>query len=163
MFGLSGKYLLGFLWTLPTSLLGWIFFGIAYLFGVFEKVQATKELIFIWDLKENSKFCKKLFSGRGWAGFSIGNNVILLEYSDSDRHLRTFKHEREHCLQQYCWGILFFPVYLLSSVYVYLMYPDLHSYYDNPFEVQARRSAGQNVKIPKENWADGSNDRWIWW
>lgn len=161
MFGVSGRYILGFLWVLPVSILGWIFFGLAALFGAFEEFKVTKELFFVWDLNENSKFFQKLFKERGWAGFSMGNNIILVEYSKEDRYQRTFKHEKEHGFQQYRWGVAFFIVYLFYSVMVYLM--NRHGYLDNPFEIEAREAAGQQVYIPRSEWPDGPNDRWSWW
>jgi len=38
---------------------------------------------------------------------------------------------------------------------------DKHSYYDNPFEVAARRAAGQTVTPPPGGWS--GRDRWVWW
>jgi len=60
-------------------------------------------------------------------------------------------------------GFLFIFVYVIESVRIYFFEEDKHSYYDNKFEIEARRAAGQQVVIPRSEWAYGPKDRWIWW
>ena len=47
-------------------------------------------------------------------------------------------HEREHVRQYECWGLLFFPAYLLAGFRAWLKGGD--PYLDNTFEVAARKA-----------------------
>jgi len=99
-----------------------------------------------------------------WMGWS-GPCVIITKQdpSDSDRYARTLQHELEHCRQQFRFGIVFYPLYALMFGIIYVMYPDLHPYYDNPFEVGARKAAGQRVKITRDDWTLWRGQRNPWW
>lgn len=153
-------YILGFLWCLPVSFLGWIFLGILALFDQIEDVEFLPNLSFVWEAKEGSWWDKK---GIGWYGWVLGNNIILYQDFDNDRKNRSFIHETEHVVQNYIWGIFFYPVYYLASCYIWLFLKSKHSYLDNPFEIQARIAAGQPKHIPKALWLHGPDDRWAWW
>jgi hypothetical protein len=154
--------LLGFIWTLPNSIVGWIFLLILYVCKQVEDVEVCRGLVFVWDIDNNSWFYKKALRGQGWGGFAIGNNVVLMDRYPIEKYGRSYMHEREHVLQAFKWGPLFYPIYILESIRIFLFFRDLHSYYDNTFEVEARLAAGQEVSIPKEQWGD-PGDRWIWW
>lgn len=154
-------YHLGFFWCLPLSILTWLVFGVMYLFGQFEAVIWCRNLTMIWDAKNGSWLEKRALTGRGWAGFSFGCNMLVVD-RDGFRWARTIKHETAHCMQQYKYGIFMPILYILITLWIYLFKKDLHSYYDHPFEVEARVAAGQLAKIPKELWKDGPNDRFAW-
>lgn len=153
---------LGFLFCLPLSLIGWVLYLILYLFKQIDSVYVGRDLTMVWDINEDSWLGKKFFIGRGWVGFTLGCNVLILEVSDDFRWLETLKHERMHVCQFYKLGIFFPILYILESIRIYLFCKDLHSYYDNVYEIEAREYAGQEVKIPKELWKDGPNNRWFW-
>ena len=72
-------------------------------------------------------------------------------------------HETAHVYQQYIFGVFFFPVYILTSLFMYCFVWDKHPYIDNFFEKWARNRAGQLVKIPKEDRERYMKDRWPWW
>ena len=153
-------HLLGFLWVLPVSILGWIFMGVMYVLRQVESVNVYPDLSFVWDL-DNKGFFYGRISGK-WFGFTLGNNIILIDVNDSDRNTRCYLHERQHIMQQYAWGIFFFPAYVIESLRLYFFRPEKHSYLDNRFERDAREYAGQAVNLPRSYWPDGPNDRWIW-
>lgn len=100
-----------------------------------------------------------------WWGMSMGAFIIVRDVGrqlDRNKLARTIKHEQMHTMQQYALGIFQPIIYVICSVFIYIFMPNKHSYYDNPFERQARKFAGQQVNIPREEWSDPS-DRWIWW
>jgi hypothetical protein len=94
----------------------------------------------------------------GWYGWASGCFIILRE----DAKGRSVPHEERHVWQQMIFGILAPILYVLASIFIFFFRKALHSYYDNPFEVDARRFAGQRIKIPRDAWAD-PQDRWAWW
>ena len=155
-------FFLGFLWCLPISILFWIFGVVLLLTKQIQKFEVNwDDFTFLWDLKNNGWFCKVFFLGRGWGGYSCGNNIIVVD-SDTERWKRTIKHEQKHCHQQFILGVLFPVAYIIESLTIYFFEKDKHSYYSNAYERAARKYASQQVDIPKSQWKDGIDDRWCW-
>jgi hypothetical protein len=77
--------------------------------------------------------------------------------------LRTKIHELRHSLQGLTLGLLMLLFYIGHSLYIYFFQEEKHPYYDNWFERDARKAAGQLVDVPREKWGNGPNDRWSWW
>lgn len=76
---------------------------------------------------------------------------------------RTVVHEGTHNIQTAVFGLMKFVLDLVFMLFIFVFLKDKHPYLDNPFERQARRRAGQQVDVPKEDWPQGKNDRWPWW
>jgi hypothetical protein len=95
-------------------------------------------------------------------GHAIPLSIVChLSASNKSTQERTVLHEMEH-IDQYCkYWLFFFLLYFGHSIYLRL-FTMQHSYYDNYFEIEARRAAGQMIVIPIQYWQD-PNDRWIWW
>lgn len=70
----------------------------------------------------------------GAAAMTFGH-VILAR--DREAFFSTWNHERVHVDQYQRWGLLFVPLYLGASLWLKLTKKD--PYWDNPFEVEARR------------------------
>jgi len=157
-------YALGFLNTFVLTLLSWIFFFVPhYLKGTFERVYITKELAIIWDVANDSKFYKE--SMDGWYGFVLGANVCVVDVpsKENDWWKKHFKHEvKGHVIQYFIFSLLFFVFYILFTLFILAFLKNKHSYHDNPFEIWARKVAGQQLHIPREEWMDGPNDRFPW-
>lgn len=154
------------MWLLPATVLVWVFYVLPmwliardlkfvewYDFLVADFVLA-KEGVEPWHAK----------LWRDWAGWS-GPCVMLRKPEGNEAwDRRTRIHEHTHCLQQFRWGLLYYPAYFLASVWIWLFGGKTkNAYYDNPFEREARREAGQTVDIPPDQWMDGPRDRWAWW
>lgn len=149
------------LWLLPATILVWfiyvlpvwlIFRDLVFVrwaqFGVIEFVLAKKGL---------EKWHVKLW--HDWAGWA-GPMVFVWR---GDPHVvmsRTRAHEMEHCRQQFYAGIFLYPIYILISAFIWVFMPSKSAYLHNPFEVAARKAAGQPVEVPKERYA---GNRWPWW
>lgn len=98
---------------------------------------------------------------RDWAGWGGPCCLIRRNWTHADP-LRTRRHEVEHCRQQFAVGVLFYLLYFLMSIFIWVFLPNKHAYLDNPFEVRARRAAGQVVNdSPPGGWR--GRDRWPWW
>jgi hypothetical protein len=157
--------IIGFLWAFPITLLSWIFFFLPHYFkGTFQDVRLSwKYLAFIWDVDNRSSFYKNTMDG--WYGFVLGANVCVIDipeiYQTAVR--ARYLHEvKGHVTQYFIFGILFFPLYIGHTCYLWLFRKDKHAYLDNFLERWARKVAGQKVDIPREEWPDGY-DRWVWW
>jgi len=152
------------IWLSPAIVLVWFFYALPMWlifrdlvfvrwveFGIAEFVLAEKGL---------ESWHKRLW--RDWAGWAGPGFFIWV----GDPHApmsATRDHEIEHCRQQYRWGIFFYPVYFLESVWIWLFKRDWNAYLDNHFERAARRAAGQLVNIPPEWWNYDPDNRWPWW
>jgi hypothetical protein len=156
------KNFLGLLWSSPVSILSWLFGLFLLVTGQIQSFKRQRDWTFVWDLKNKGWFQRKTMELRGWVGFSFGNSIFVKDV-DEDRWVSTLIHEGAHCHQWYALGILFPLVYIGESVRIYFFEKDKHSYYDNRFEVEARKAAGQPVFVPRTRWKDGSGDRWAWW
>ncbi len=154
-------FFLGCVWTLPNSIFGWLFLAFLAATRQVDGFGIQSDFTFLINLKNGGWFCKRSMTEKGWLGFAIGNCIFVVD-TEGDEWGRTILHENTHCRQAYVLGVLFYPFYILESVRIWLFVKEEHSYYDNEFEIQARKAAGQSVKIPKSMWAD-PNDRWIWW
>jgi len=154
--------ILGNLWALPLNALVWIYLLILKLKGQIEEIKRGPYLTLVVDLQNDAWLCRTQYEEKGWAGNALGNCAFVID-DDGERWERTVKHENRHCLQTLLFGILMPVLYYGASVFIWVFLRALHSYYDNPFETDARKAAGQPAKIPKEKWMSGSKDRWAWW
>lgn len=115
-----------------------------------------------FDIVNDSWLDKKFFKGK-WAGVCSGWYIWYAPFKkDSDP---TIKHERRHADQFRIFGIFQPVIYVALVIFTFIGFRDLHPYYDNFFEWDARRHAGQPLDIPWQKWTnkDGETDRWIWW
>jgi hypothetical protein len=70
----------------------------------------------------------------GAAAMTFGHAILA---RDRETFFSTWNHERIHVDQYQKWGWLFVPMYLGVSVWLMLIRKD--PYWDNPFEIEARR------------------------
>lgn len=152
--------LLGFIWVLPVNILAWIWLLYLKFTGQIEKVTWYEDLSASWDIKNDSRFFKTM---AGWYGFTLGSNIVCIDVAPWDVYKQHLMHETAHVYQQYILGVFFFPVYILTSLFIYCFVWSKHPYIDNFFEKWARKRAGQLVKIPKEDRERYMKDRWPWW
>ena len=155
-----------FLWVLPVTILVWLFYilPIWLIFRGIEFIGWAEPFVAEFQLTRDGLvppwYAKLWRDWGGWAGPCV---FIRRRLVAATRLGRVRVHELTHVHQQFRWGIFFNVAYLGSSVWIWLFKKNQHSYYDNFFEVAARRAAGQTVVIDRKFWKDGVDDRWIWW
>lgn len=150
--------ILGNLWMLPNTAISALYLGVLAVFG---QVYFDGTAIFqfpIWLSVRRETRLWRWMDKNGWNGWASGPFVTMRGST-----IRGLKHEDRHVQQQLVFGPLHYPLYVLASVFIWIVLRDHHSYYDNPFETDARRYAGQQIDIPKSQWKDGIADRWAWW
>lgn len=79
------------------------------------------------------------FFSRGWAAITFGDLVV---YKAGGWRADLARHELEHVRQQRTFGVLFVPLYFVALP-LWCLVRGRHPYRDNPFELAARRAAGQ--------------------
>ncbi|MCE2800622.1 MAG: hypothetical protein LW724_13875 [Planctomycetaceae bacterium] len=70
----------------------------------------------------------------GAAAMTFGHSILA---KDRDTFYSTWDHERVHVDQYQRWGLLFVPMYLGAGLWLKIRGKD--PYWDNPFEIEARR------------------------
>jgi len=142
------------IWSLPTMVLGFLFY--------LGPLLAFRQLTWrgwregAWDLtvEPGSRMSKS-----NWSAFSLGWFVVYTS-ENSYKDQRTRLHERVHLKQQLILGLIHWVFYAQMSVVIWLACRSLHSYSANPFELDARRQAGEAIGGLGP---EAGNDRWPWW
>jgi hypothetical protein len=162
--------ILGVLWLLPITILVWLFYILPLTLRDIEYIGQPSFMVFHFQLISKRSWYARLW--RDWLGWS-GPCVIIARNPDNlftpvkASMAKIIIHETRHCYQQFVFGPLFYPAYILCSIVLWMLGKftsrKIHAYLDNPFERDARRAANQQVNIPPEQWPQGSNDMWPWW
>jgi len=122
------------LWAAPNSLLGLLLGLVWWLAGASaQRVDGVLELVLPDARKSASPGHWRL----PFAAITLGHVVLAVDA----REMRRWRaHERVHVAQYERWGPLFLPAYLASSLWQW--FRGRRAYWDNRFEVEARRVAG---------------------
>jgi hypothetical protein len=123
VYGPDVKNALGFIWTLPNTLLGLLAGALTF------QAPRVQEGVLVFDRAPRGLTWLLLRMNR--SAMTVGFVIV------SARPLTptALAHERHH-IRQYCrWGPLFIPVYLALAV--------AYGYWRHPFEIAARRAAGE--------------------
>ena len=118
------------LWASPTTLIGLVFGVLLTPWGA--QWRLVDGVIEIAALRHPPL--------RRWPFVAITfGHVILGTHAQELQRLRA--HERVHVRQCERWGPLFLPAYLLAGAWQWMR--GRRAYWDNPFEVEARREGGR--------------------
>ena len=117
------------LWASPNTLIGLALGLLLVPFGA--RLRIVNGVIEIAALRHAPR-CRWPF-----AAITFGH-VILGTHAQELQRLRA--HERVHVRQCERWGPLFLPAYALAGVWQWMR--GRRAYWDNPFEVEARRVGG---------------------
>ena len=128
------KRLWAVLWASPYSLLGLVLCAIGWLAGVrMQRVNGVLEATLSSHSGARPRWCRRL----PFSAITLGHVVIAAD-GLTQESLRA--HERVHVQQYERWGPLFVPAYLGIGLVMWVR--GLDPYWDNPFEVEARRLGG---------------------
>lgn len=171
--------IVGFLWLLPATALIWLFYVLPVWAMGYIKLVGTEWPAAKFKLVAHNNLYSNLW--RKWWGWSgpcvyVYKDVDYIISNDGVNEMhrkwltkqvaKTEVHEIRHCWQQLIFGPLHYPLYGLCFVVLTIcnivFRMDVHGYYDNPFERDARRAAGQQVDIPRSQWSSGPNDTNPW-
>lgn len=134
----------GYAWASPVTLVGLAYVGLFSSLGWYKWVGVNGDAL-VWktSLPDCPAYVQSFWLS--WAGHAIGNVVVMNEkYVDNQKIL---KHEQKHVDQVMRLGIFQPLIYSLSYIGIKFGCPGSHPYYDNPFELDARRAAGQLIDV----------------
>ena len=123
------------LWASPCTLLGLVFAAPLLCLGA--KLVARQGALEV-AFRRRHVHCSRALRALPFRGITFGH-VILAVTQEELELLRA--HELVHVRQYEHWGIFFFPAYIGSSLWQLLR--GRRVYWDNHFEVQARRESGR--------------------
>jgi hypothetical protein len=124
------RRLLVYLWAFPATLLGLAFIPLAYISG--GKVRLVSGVIEISGGLVSQFLQDGMFVIGSAAAMTLGHVVLGQDEMCLEQ---SRQHERVHVSQYERWGLLMFPLYLLSSCAARLR--GGHPYTDNSFEREA--------------------------
>jgi hypothetical protein len=121
-------------WASPNSLIGLVLCALWLLAGARAKrVEGVLEVAL-----NPSRRAKPWRRRLPFSAIALGHVVVAAQAEDLER-LRA--HERVHVRQSERWGPLFLPAYLMAGAWQWAR--GRRAYWDNPFEVEARRWGGE--------------------
>jgi hypothetical protein len=124
-------------WAAPCSLVGLVFAGVALLAG--GRVVVARGTLEV-TLRESEASWPALTRVLPFRAIALGHVVIAIGRAELNGLRR---HEQVHVRQYERWGIAFFPAYAASSLWQLLH--GRSAYWDNRFEVEARRLSGEET------------------
>jgi hypothetical protein len=120
------------LWASPNTLLGLLLVALWMLFGARARwVDGALEAAPSRPMRPGGLRMRLPF-----AAVTLGHVVVAVDPRELEQHRA---HERVHVRQYERWGPAFLPAYVASSAWQWL--EGRHPYWDNRFELEARRLA----------------------
>ena len=138
------KKYMGYAWASPITLFGLAYVGLYTTMGWYRWHGVEGDaLVWIVNVDKIPVWLNNYW--RRLNGHASGNVVVLK--SPPDVKAISLKHEQKHVDQVMRLGIFWPLFYYGSRLGIKLGCAGSDSYYDNPFEIDARRHAGQIVDI----------------
>jgi len=126
---------LGCLWLIPITILVWVLYILPLWALGWIKCRGWGGFAVIeFRVVERDTWYYRAW--RRWGGWS-GPQVILLIADNPEVRA----HELRHCDQQFVLGPFFYWLYAMYWFVIWIFLPSKSPYYDNPFEIDARRYA----------------------
>lgn len=120
-------------WAAPCTLLGLTFAALPLALG-FAHAQVVDGVVEI-AMRKATRLTRRCLP---FNAITFGHCVLALDAGSLER-LRA--HEHAHVRQYEHWGLVFLLAYPLASLWQLLR--GRRAYFDNPFEIHARRAAGE--------------------
>lgn len=136
--------LLGYIWSAPVTVFGLLYVLFMSLMGWYRWWGVESDaLVWIVNVEKAPDWVLKRWEK--WGGHTVGNVVVLIKDPDEKHVILT--HELVHVRQCMILGV-FQPV-MYALIYLSIKASCKHSdaYFDNSFEIDARRACGQTIDI----------------
>jgi hypothetical protein len=138
------KKIFGYAWAAPVTAIGLLYATACWALGWY-KWEGIHGDGLVWSVSTEKSPGWLLKLWMNWNGHAIGNAVVL-RHTPEEIPV-TLVHELKHVDQVMRLGIFHPVIYGLNMAAIKLGCPGSHPYYDNIFEIDARRHAGQPVDV----------------
>lgn len=149
------RLILGMLWASPITFVCFFFYIMPLWALGYYKFAGWDEVAWVWHFQTLglTTFGFDGFMSRAWkqwSGHAFGNLVVMkvsgdLRYNES--FPRMLKHEKEHVVQVMRLGVFQLILYAVNYIVGRWILRNADGYYDNIFEIDARRAAGQLIDV----------------
>lgn len=137
------KNILGYAWASPVTIAGLAYVGIFSAFGWY-KWHGRIEDGLVWRVNPTAPvWLKKLWLA--WSGHAVGNVIVL--NVDPQKKVQIVQHELVHVRQVMRLGIFQPIIYGINLLAIKIGCESSDPYFSNPFEIDARRTVGQDVDV----------------
>jgi hypothetical protein len=144
--GAKLKTVLGVIWAAPLTLIALLYVGLFTALRWYSYHGISHDALVF--LTNKSRMPKPLAnSWANWGGHAIGNVIVLNVEPGARRFETLLKHESVHVAQCMRGGVFAAIAYPLCMLFIKWMCIASDAYYSNPFEIDARRAAGQTVDV----------------
>lgn len=144
------KFAIGMLWASPVTLAVFLYVLPLWILRYY-KYAGWTGLAWRWNYIPSKRgFLSGLLAKRWmrWNGHAGGNIIVMRKRADKSRESITLIHEHEHVVQVMRLGI-FQPIhYGLNWFVAKFALRHADPYFDNLYEIDARRGANQLIDIP---------------
>lgn len=135
---------IGCVWAGPLTLVGLLYVASFSLLGWYVALGRCGDAL-VWQTTDKMPTSLK----RAWgprSGHTFGNVIVL--HADLNTHHGNvaLRHEQEHVVQSMTLGPLY-PVLYLAAYLGLCCCQHAHPFWDHPFELDARRAAGQAIDV----------------
>lgn len=138
------KKLAGYAWASPVTFFGLFYAASFRALGWYRWHGVEGDgLVFMLDMQKAPRWLVNLW--KGWAGHAIGNVVVLSNQLYVSG--KTLTHELKHVDQVMRLGVFQPIMYGLNMIAIKVGCPGSDPYFDCPFEIDARRAAGQVIDV----------------
>lgn len=147
--------ILGCVWATPITVLGLIYVLTFWARGWY-RWYGTYDVTLVWATvpEKMPKWLTGLWENPTFdvAGHSIANVIVIdtNDFRDLEAIKTTMKHEAQHARQCMILGVFQPITYLLMMLVIMAACRTSHPYYSNPYEIDARRAAGQLIDVEGE-------------
>jgi len=144
---------LGMIWASPVTLICFVAYVLPLWMLRRYRFYKWDEVAWIWNYRSGERYTwlDKFLDARWkrWSGHSLGNIIVTcdIENREESSRLRLLVHEKEHTHQTMRLGVFQLVLYGLNYAVARWVLRNVNGYYDNIFEIDARRRAGQLVDI----------------
>lgn len=140
------KKMLGYAWASPVTFAGLTYAGIFTIAKWYDWVGVREDGLVFHVKSDAPSWLRKLWTG--WGGHAVGNVVVL--NVDPEEKPVVLKHELVHVRQCMRLGIFQPVIYAASWIGIKFGCEASDPYLDCPFEIDARRAAGQTVDMTSQ-------------
>lgn len=140
---------LGMIWASPITLVCFVFYVLPCWAMKWYEYIGYHDIVWAWKIREEApEWMHKLW--KGWAGHCVGNIVVVIERPEKSQYAGVIMtHEQQHAVQCMRLGVFQPIMYFLNKLVIRYACKNSHPYFDNPFEIDARRGAGQVIDYKK--------------
>jgi len=137
---------LGFAWAMPVTVFGLVY---ACVFSALKwyKFIGVRGDTLVWQLNAEKAPVWLEKAWASWGGHTVGTVIVVKNNPDDNRGKTTLLHEQEHARQCMILGPLWPLAYGLIMLAMKVSCRNADAYFSHPFEVDARRAAGETIDV----------------